>query len=97
MGDDHTPALMSAFAVAMSARTGMLSPHATEDMRIKAEELMPRDHAAYGAILTFATQYELHRRDAEALKSLGEDLERALRAAIAPAAPDWTQRRDING
>lgn len=97
MGDEHTPALMAAYAVALSARTQTLSPHAVEDMRTKAEELMPRGHAAYHAITAFATQYELHRRDPQKLSDLGEELEACLRRAVAPAAPERPWRADIDG
>ena len=97
MGDEHTPALMAALAVALSARTQTLTPHAVEDMRIKAEELMPRDHSAFAAITTFAVQYELHRRDAQKLAELGEELEACLRRAVAPAAPERPYRADLDG
>lgn len=97
MGDEHTPALMAAFAVALSARTRTLTPHAVEDMRIKAEELMPRDHLARPAILAFATQYDLHRRNPERLAELGDELEACLRRAVAPPTPERPWRADIDG
>lgn len=97
MGDEHTPALMAAFAVAMSARTGQLTDHAVEDMRIKAEEILLRDHPAYPVILNFATQYEMHRRDPAALVQLGETLELGIRMAVQPAAPDRPARVDLDG
>lgn len=97
MGDEHTPALMAAFAVALSARTGQLSDHAVEDMRIRAEELMPRDHPAFMAVTTFATMYELHRRDAQKVADLGDELDACLRRALAPAAPDRPWRADLDG
>ncbi len=96
MGDPHVAALMAAFSVAMSARCNQLTPHAVEDMRIKAEEILGREHAAYPVITTFATMYEMHRRDPAALAELGEDLERGLKYATAPA-PRMPERRDIDG
>ena len=97
MGDEHMPALMAAFAVAMSARTNQLTPHAVEDMRIKAEEVLKRDHPAYPVILNFATQYELHRRDPAALAQLGETLELGVRMAVQPSQPDRPTRMDLDG
>lgn len=97
MGDAHVAALTAALAVAMNARMGQLVQHHVDDMRTKAEELLPRDHQAYPLIMGFATQYELHRRDPAALASLGEDLERGIRRAVAPASPELPFRRDIDG
>jgi hypothetical protein len=97
MGDEHTPALMAAYAVALSARTGQLTDHAVEDMRVKAEEVLRRDHPAYPVIVTFATHYELERRNPEALRALGEDLERGVRLAVQPPPPERPRRVDIDG
>ncbi len=97
MGDEHLPALMAAFAVAMSARTGQLTAHAVEDMRIKAEEVLLRDHPAYPVIVSFATQYEIHRRDPEALAELGRTLELGIRMAVQPVAPDRPARVGLDG
>ena len=97
MGDTHVAALSAAFAVAMNARAGQLSLHLVEDMRIKAEELLPRDHAAYPLITAFATQYELHHRDKAKLAELGDQLEHGIRLAVAPAQPTLPFRRDIDG
>ncbi len=96
MGDEHLPALMAAFAVAMSARPGQLTEHAVEDMRVKAEELLRRDHPAYPIIVQFATMYEVHRRDAATLVTLGDDLERGIRLAVTPA-PTLPFRADLDG
>lgn len=97
MGDTHVAALTAALAVAMSARTGQLVQHNVDDMRTKAEELLPRDHQAYPLIMAFATQYELHRRDPAQLAQLGEALQHGLRLAVAPAQSDLPFRRDIDG
>lgn len=93
-GDQHVPALMAAFAVALSARTNMLTPHAVDQMRTQAEELLPRDHDAYPAIVSFATQYEIYHRDPEALSRLGQYLEDSLTQAVGPRLP-W--RADLDG
>jgi len=97
MGDEHLPALMAAFAVAMNARTGQLTQHQVDDMREKAEELLRRDHPAYPLITHFATQYEIHARDRDQLVILGDALEHGIRLAVAPAQPDKPWRADLDG
>ena len=92
--DEHVPALMAAFSVALSARTNMLTAHAVDQMRTQAEELLPRDHAAYPAIVSFATQYEIYHRDPEALARLGQYLEASLTEAVGPRLP---YRADLDG
>ncbi len=89
------PVLMSALAVALSARTGGLTPHAVDAMREQAEELMGRDDPTRPAIMAFASMYELVRRDAEALRELGEDLKRAVNYAVASLPTQ--SRADIDG
>jgi hypothetical protein len=96
--DPHTAPLMAALSVALNARTNQLTQNVVDDMRTKAEELLPRDHAAYGAIMNFATMYELHRRDVPVLAELGDQLQRAIDWATAPApTPALPYRRDIDG
>lgn len=97
MGDPHVAALTAAYAVAMSARTGQLTDHAVEDMRVKAEELLLRDHPAYPIIMTFCTMFEVERRNPPALAALGEDLERGIRHAVWQPGHPLTERRDIDG
>jgi phage terminase small subunit len=86
MSDDHVPALTAALAAAMSARTGQLTQQAVDEARIKAEELLPRDHPARAAVITFATMYEQYRRDAEQMRKQGEYLQDALGRALNPDA-----------
>jgi hypothetical protein len=97
MGDEHTPALIAAFAVALSARTNTLTAQAVDDMRARAEELLDPKHPARPGIIAFATQYELHRHNRERLAELGCDLEACLHRAVAPAAPERPYRADIDG
>lgn len=97
MGDEHVPALMAAYAVAMSAKAGQLTEHAVEDMRIKAEEVLLRNHPAYPVIVHFATMYELARHDPAALAQLGEALEVGVRMAVQPAQPERPERVDLDG
>ena len=91
------PVLVAAQAVGMSARTGSLTQHAVDDLRTKAEELLPRGDDLRLAILSFATRYEELRRDAYAMTKLVEELERALHLALNPGAPPSRERRDIDG
>ncbi len=89
------PALMAIQACALSARTGQLTLHMVDDARTKAEELLPRDHAARTAMIRFATGYEELRRDEYGLRKLGEQLQDQLGAALNPDAP--TPRRHPYG
>lgn len=91
------PVLVAAQAVGMSARTGSLTQHAVDDLRTRAEELLPRGDDLRSAILSFATRYEELRRDPYALEKLGEELERALHVALNPGAAQLRERRDIDG
>jgi hypothetical protein len=81
------PALSAALAVALSARTGALTLHMVDDLRTKAEELLPRADPLRAAVLSFATRWEAHRHDAGAVLSLGETLQAALDAALAAPPP----------
>jgi hypothetical protein len=94
---DRVPALMAAKAVALSARTGSLTLHMVDDMRARAEELLGRDDDLRRAVLTFATMYEVYRRDPDALRKLGEGLDRDIEAAIGIVRPELRHRRDIDG
>lgn len=96
-GQNRTPALMAAQAVALSARTGMLTQHAVDDMRTRAEELLARTDTMRWACIRFATQFEQLRRDPVALAQLGEELERELAEELRIAAPASRERRDIDG
>lgn len=94
---DRVSVMIAAQAVALSARTGTLSGHAVEDMRIKAEELLARGDDLRQAVIFFASQYEVLRRDPYGLRLLGEQLEAALRSALDLGASPRRERRDIDG
>lgn len=96
MGDMNVMVMMAASAVALSARSGQVTQHDVEDLRVKAEELLGRDDPMRAPILTFASMFEVHRRDRTALQRLGEDLWRAIGYSTAPA-PRLPERRDIDG
>lgn len=86
MSDSHVPALHAALGLALSARTGTITAHQVDAARIQAEELLPRDHPARSAVITFATMWEAHRRDAEQIRKQGEYLQDALGRALNPDA-----------
>jgi hypothetical protein len=86
MADEHIPALSAAFAAALSARTGQLTQQAVDEARIKAEDLLPRDHPARAAVITFATMYEQYRRDPDQMRKQGEYLQDALGRSLNPDA-----------
>jgi hypothetical protein len=90
------PVLFAALAVAMSARVGGLTQHQVDDLRTKAEELLPRGEGLRQAVLAFATAYEADRHDAKAMEYHGQALERAMREATGLERPRRT-RADING
>ena len=94
---DRTPVLMAATAVALSARTNTLTAHAVDDMRIRAEELLPPDDPLRPAVIRFATMFLELRRDPYALSKLGEELERAVSEALHPDRRPIEPRRDIDG
>lgn len=93
---DRTPAYSAALAVALNARTGSLTLHMVDDMRIRAEELLDRDDPMRAAIIGFATSYEEFRRDAYAMEKLGETLQAALSDALSLTAVSRRERRDID-
>lgn len=97
MGHEHIPALMAALSVALSARTHQLTSHAVDEMRVKAEELLRRDHPAHPIIMTFCTMYEMQRRDRDAVAALGDDLERGINHVVWQPSAALTERRDIDG
>ena len=91
------PAVFAAQAVAMSARCNSLSAMAVHDLCSKAEELLPRGDDLRCAVLSFATMYEVHRRDEYALRLLGEQLEAAVHVHLHPQSRPAPFRRDIDG
>jgi hypothetical protein len=86
------PAMFAAEAVALNAITGSRTMHMVDDMRTKAEELLARDDDLRRAILAFATQYEVLKRDEYGLKVLGEQLRAAVATALNPEAVPRTLR-----
>lgn len=92
---ERMPVLFAAQAISLSARTNVLTRHAVDDMRERAEQLLPEGDELRRAILTFATQYEILHRDTYGLKVLGEALQRDVDVAMG-ASPPARKRRDID-
>jgi hypothetical protein len=89
-------ALSAAYGVALRARTGGLQAHEVDGMRVQAEELLARDSNLRTAILRFCTMYELDHHNPDAVREHGEELDRNISRALAPAGVD-NARRDIHG
>ena len=96
MDERQGPVLLAALSVALRARMGGLTAEEVSDMRVRAEELLDRGSSLRAAVFSFATMYELHRRDPAALVVLGEELDRGLSRALRPDPVDLS-RRDIHG
>lgn len=90
------PVLSDAFAVALSAKTGDITPLAVDHLRGQAEELLPEGTPFRAAVLHFASLYEVFRRDPVRLVEMGDELARAVEIALLPEPPDL-HRSDIHG
>jgi hypothetical protein len=86
----------AAFAVSLRGKVGTLTALDVEHLRSQAEELLDEGDSLRAAVLEFATQYEVVRRQAPALIDLCDGLSRAVEYALRPAAPDQ-HRVDIHG
>jgi hypothetical protein len=80
----------------MKAKVGSLTPLDVEQLRSQAEELLDEDLPFRAAVFDFATQYEILRRQPEALLQVADALFRATQVALLPEPPDLN-RRDIHG
>lgn len=87
--------LLAAIAVALSARCGSVRPHAVTDLRQLAETL-PSDHPLRFEAMAFAAAFDTHRRDPQALASLGDALDRGI-TRILRRDPADLGRKDIHG
>lgn len=93
---DRVAVMIAAQAVALSARTGTLTLHAVDDMRARAEQFLDWRDDVRLAVMTFATQYEQHRRDPEALRALGEALDAAICQILRLTEAPVRHRRDVD-
>ena len=90
------PVQSAAFAVALSARTDGLTLHQVDAMRSTAEQLLDHGDPLRLACLHFATMFEQYRRDPNAMRRFGEELDRAVLADLHPDRPAPVHRRDID-
>lgn len=104
----YTSVAFEAIAVAGRARTGVntgkydrpdtngVTNDQVDNLRARAEQELPQGDDLRAAILTFATHYEVHRRDKKAVQALGEALASAVHTILNPPAPERF-RADIDG
>ncbi len=85
-------------SVSMLARQNNLSPWRVDEMEERAmDALLPGD-ALRQAVLSFADRYPALKRDAYALRLLGEELGVALRVVLNPEATAPARyRSDVDG
>jgi len=86
----------AAFAASLRGKVGGLTALDVEQLRSQAEELLDEGDGLRAAVLEFATQYEVVRRQAPALTDLCDRLSQAVQHAIRPVAPHQ-HRVDIHG
>ena len=94
---DRQNVILNADIVAMGAKTNMLTAHDVDNMRQLADQLMETDDPVRPAIMQFATQYEVLKRDPYGLQKQGEALEWELDTDRGRAKPSRRERRDIDG
>lgn len=87
---------MDVFSVALKAKCNDLPRQDVDLMMTRAEEALASDDALFRAVTEFAVQFEVTRFDRDALRSIGEELERALQRYLRPDLVD-AARRDIHG
>jgi len=89
--------LFSALDVAYRAKDGACEAFDVAMLQSTAEEVF-KDHAdpVFRAINTFATDFDLWRRDVVKLAEIGEALRHAVELALMPVPPD-AGRADIHG
>lgn len=96
MSDRLAAVRMDAFALAMQAKCGAVSPHDLDMMVARAEETLPHDDTLYRAITRFATQHAVSRFDPDVMMELGAELHDAVRLHCLPTPVD-IGRADIYG
>ena len=86
----------AALAVSLRGKVGTLTALDVEQLRSQAEEVLAGDDGLRAAVLEFATQYEVVRRDPAALADSSEALAQAVQRAVQFVPPDL-HRVDIHG
>ncbi len=85
-----------ATAVAMQAMVNDLDAISVDDLVTKAGQLLESDDPVFRAVVEFATQHELVRRQPEMLRNAGEVLRDRMILLMRPDPPDL-DRVDIHG
>jgi hypothetical protein len=86
---------VAAFAVALKARDNSLTPHDVDTLRAEAEAHLDQGDDLRRAVIHFATHYEDLRRNAFALRILGEALERDVHTALGTRHAPPEERADL--
>jgi len=94
---NRQPVQSAAFAVAMSARTNGLTQQRVDAMRGTAEDLLENGDPLRLACLHFVKMFATYRRDPDAMRRFGEELDRAVQTDLHPERQAQHERRDIDG
>lgn len=91
--------LMTAIlSVSLSARQNVLEVWKVADLRERAVSVLPQGDDLRQAVVGFASRYPDLRRDAYALRLLGDELYCALNVALNPEAASGSRyRSDVDG
>ena len=95
-GSQRTKVAMQALAVSYKGRLGDLDGGDVAAMIILAQEFLDADDPLFLACTGFATQHEIHWRDAGVVADLAETLRHDVELAMMPAPID-AERVDIYG
>lgn len=87
---------MSAFALAMKAKSNQADEMDVEEVVTLAQQMLPSSDPLHRAVTSFATEYQLIAHDADRLRVAGEELSAAVEQAIQPVVPG-SDRVDIYG
>lgn len=80
----------------MNAKVADVDALDVQQLAAEAQQVLEGDDPARHAILTFATQHELHQFDPARLQELGHTLHEAIERALRPDPVD-IGRADIHG
>ena len=82
--------------LAYRAKVSEVDPLDVDQLLTEADTQLPHDHFVYRGITRFATQFLVHRYDAEKVRQLGEELAELVERWSVPTPPD-IDRKDIHG
>ena len=91
-------AMCAVLSVSMLARQDSLKPVQVDDLLARVMAVFPPGDDLRQAVVSFADRYPRLRRDAYALRLLGEELDAALNVALNPVAGGSPRyRSDVDG